>query len=162
MLSIFFFKPKTAYGMRISDWSSDVCSSDLQAVDDIAGMEDEPAAKEEPKGKDAADGKGAETNGKAKPAKAKAAKVEEDSDPKVKGKKVAADGEEAAEEAPAQPAPGEEDDDEEEANSISLAAMEAALLPQVLDTFDEISNDRKRVVKGKSGAVSVDLGGGRS
>src|SRR3546814_6202115 len=29
MLSIFFFKQKTAYEMRISDWSSDVCSSDL-------------------------------------------------------------------------------------------------------------------------------------
>src|SRR3546814_1123085 len=29
---IFFFKQKTAYEMRISDWSSDVCSSDLRAV----------------------------------------------------------------------------------------------------------------------------------
>src|SRR3546814_5329603 len=28
-LYIFFFKQKTAYEMRISDWSSDVCSSDL-------------------------------------------------------------------------------------------------------------------------------------
>src|SRR3546814_5748265 len=28
-LCIFFFKQKTAYEMRISDWSSDVCSSDL-------------------------------------------------------------------------------------------------------------------------------------
>src|SRR3546814_8274074 len=27
----FFFKRKTAYEMRISDWSSDVCSSDLEA-----------------------------------------------------------------------------------------------------------------------------------
>src|SRR3546814_1322177 len=27
----FFFKQKTAYEMRISDWSSDVCSSDLQS-----------------------------------------------------------------------------------------------------------------------------------
>src|SRR3546814_5559702 len=27
----FFFKQKTAYEMRISDWSSDVCSSDLGA-----------------------------------------------------------------------------------------------------------------------------------
>src|SRR3546814_14686650 len=27
--TFFFFKPKTAYEMRISDWSSDVCSSDL-------------------------------------------------------------------------------------------------------------------------------------
>src|SRR3546814_4839836 len=29
----FFFKQKTAYEMRISDWSSDVCSSDLRGVD---------------------------------------------------------------------------------------------------------------------------------
>src|SRR3546814_10489388 len=29
-LYFFFFKQKTAYEMRISDWSSDVCSSDLQ------------------------------------------------------------------------------------------------------------------------------------
>src|SRR3546814_5510274 len=29
LLCIFFFKQKTAYDMRISDWSSDVCSSDL-------------------------------------------------------------------------------------------------------------------------------------
>src|SRR3546814_5720193 len=28
----FFFKQKTAYELRISDWSSDVCSSDLQFV----------------------------------------------------------------------------------------------------------------------------------
>src|SRR3546814_1271649 len=31
-LCFFFFKQKTAYEMRISDWSSDVCSSDL-AID---------------------------------------------------------------------------------------------------------------------------------
>src|SRR3546814_7815930 len=29
VLCFFFFKQKTAYEMRISDWSSDVCSSDL-------------------------------------------------------------------------------------------------------------------------------------
>src|SRR3546814_9066639 len=28
----FFFKQKTAYEMRISDWSSDVCSSDLKGL----------------------------------------------------------------------------------------------------------------------------------
>src|SRR3546814_1831228 len=34
----FFFKQKTAYEMRISDWSSDVCSSDLPVeVDAVAG-----------------------------------------------------------------------------------------------------------------------------
>src|SRR3546814_8615075 len=30
----FFFKQKTAYEMRISDWSSDVCSSDLHQMSD--------------------------------------------------------------------------------------------------------------------------------
>src|SRR3546814_20430937 len=30
---VFFFKQKTAYEMRISDWSSDVCSSDLGETD---------------------------------------------------------------------------------------------------------------------------------
>src|SRR3546814_12329299 len=34
----FFFKQKTAYEMRISDWSSDVCSSDL-AIADILDLE---------------------------------------------------------------------------------------------------------------------------
>src|SRR3546814_10257429 len=31
----FFFKQKTAYEMRISDWSSDVCSSDLDLAEMI-------------------------------------------------------------------------------------------------------------------------------
>src|SRR3546814_9798648 len=31
----FFFKQKTAYEMRISDWSSDVCSSDLSLISSI-------------------------------------------------------------------------------------------------------------------------------
>src|SRR3546814_13450849 len=34
----FFFKQKTAYEMRISDWSSDVCSSDLADTDYAAGL----------------------------------------------------------------------------------------------------------------------------
>src|SRR3546814_7503326 len=33
----FFFKQKTAYELRISDWSSDVCSSDLVEVVALAG-----------------------------------------------------------------------------------------------------------------------------
>src|SRR3546814_981416 len=32
LICCFFFKQKTAYEMRISDWSSDVCSSDLFIV----------------------------------------------------------------------------------------------------------------------------------
>src|SRR3546814_8899424 len=38
-VDMFFFKQKTAYEMRISDWSSDVCSSDL-----LAGEADPVAA----------------------------------------------------------------------------------------------------------------------
>src|SRR3546814_13824417 len=34
---MFFFKQKTAYEMRISDWSSDVCSSDLYSTTLFAG-----------------------------------------------------------------------------------------------------------------------------
>src|SRR3546814_20631476 len=33
MFFVLFFKQKTAYEMRISDWSSDVCSSDLVDLD---------------------------------------------------------------------------------------------------------------------------------
>src|SRR3546814_5417597 len=35
VLFFFFFKQKTAYEMRISDWSSDVCSSDLERIHSI-------------------------------------------------------------------------------------------------------------------------------
>src|SRR3546814_15695933 len=42
---VFFFKQKTAYEMRISDWSSDVCSSDLlekvtQPFEIVASLDD--------------------------------------------------------------------------------------------------------------------------
>src|SRR3546814_17341925 len=43
VLVFFFFKQKTAYEMRISDWSSDVCSSDLAgaiALDDRLAFTD--------------------------------------------------------------------------------------------------------------------------
>src|SRR3546814_4712378 len=46
----FFFKQKTAYEMRISDWSSDVCSSDLPgeagAGDDIGGAAFSPVVEQ--------------------------------------------------------------------------------------------------------------------
>src|SRR3546814_6273457 len=52
--SYFFFKQKTAYEMRISDWSSDVCSSDLSgpgtahyfAGSPVSGLGDVSAADE--------------------------------------------------------------------------------------------------------------------
>src|SRR3546814_1696260 len=37
IVRIFFFKQKTAYEMRISDWSSDVCSSDLWRARALCG-----------------------------------------------------------------------------------------------------------------------------
>src|SRR3546814_19545986 len=36
----FFFKQKTAYEMRISDWSSDVCSSDLSSAGGVSDGHD--------------------------------------------------------------------------------------------------------------------------
>src|SRR3546814_13148103 len=38
ILLFFFFKQKTAYEMRISDWSSDVCSSDLYYTGPAAAL----------------------------------------------------------------------------------------------------------------------------
>src|SRR3546814_4200119 len=39
LFCLFFFKQKTAYEMRISDWSSDVCSSDLTCRETATGAE---------------------------------------------------------------------------------------------------------------------------
>src|SRR3546814_6242277 len=40
----FFFKQKTAYEMRISDWSSDVCSSDLMQNAAGSWVQPQPAS----------------------------------------------------------------------------------------------------------------------
>src|SRR3546814_2828207 len=37
-----FFKQKTAYELRMSDWSSDVCSSDLHCVDQSSAVPNSP------------------------------------------------------------------------------------------------------------------------
>src|SRR3546814_4025664 len=42
----FFFKQKTAYEMRISDWSSDVCSSDLLPDQPLDAPPEDPARQE--------------------------------------------------------------------------------------------------------------------
>ncbi|WP_193367588.1 RNA polymerase sigma factor RpoD [Pelagibius marinus] len=121
-----------------------------QAVEEIAEMEDVPEPKEEAKGKDAK-GKGKDTKEDAKDASkgkgGKAAKAEEDAAAKSKGKKAKGEEEESGEEGEKTEGEGDDDDDDEEENSISLAAMEAALLPQVLDTFDEISKTWKKITK---------------
>src|SRR3546814_10056793 len=44
---MFFFKQKTAYEMRISDWSSDVCSSDLQTVSGIKHPDEQIADRDQ-------------------------------------------------------------------------------------------------------------------
>src|SRR3546814_1528769 len=38
-MCFFFFKQKTAYEMRISDWSSDVCSSDLYRLTSLLNQD---------------------------------------------------------------------------------------------------------------------------
>src|SRR3546814_10412751 len=50
LVSFFFFKQKTAYEMRISDWSSDVCSSDLISARHCRGAgRHQPGAKADPR-----------------------------------------------------------------------------------------------------------------
>src|SRR3546814_6146475 len=44
-LFFFFFKQKTAYEMRISDWSSDVCSSDLGRLPGMVRSKTDDSAK---------------------------------------------------------------------------------------------------------------------
>src|SRR3546814_11168728 len=48
LVSVFFVKQKTAYEMRISDWSSDVCSSDLSAAAARGAASGGPGAPERP------------------------------------------------------------------------------------------------------------------
>src|SRR3546814_10862130 len=47
-LKIFFFKQKTAYEMRISDWSSDVCSSDLTSTPTVTPSSSPPPSAQPP------------------------------------------------------------------------------------------------------------------
>src|SRR3546814_3897954 len=53
LILFFFFKQKTAYELRISDWSSDVCSSDLNAAALIVGH-NHPSGSAEPSAADRA------------------------------------------------------------------------------------------------------------
>src|SRR3546814_2354038 len=46
IIAFFFFKQKTAYEMRISDWSSDVCSSDLITFTDEADAKLKPVVRD--------------------------------------------------------------------------------------------------------------------
>src|SRR3546814_8394786 len=48
----FFFKQKTAYEMRISDWSSDVCSSDLYLIVDQHHSRHQPGDEQHTDGED--------------------------------------------------------------------------------------------------------------
>ncbi|MEQ8355912.1 MAG: RNA polymerase sigma factor region1.1 domain-containing protein, partial [Kiloniellaceae bacterium] len=116
-----------------------------QAVEEIAEMEDEPAPKEEAKdGKDSKNKDADDKNAKDKNAKGKAAKAAPEAE--AKGETAKPEGAESDNKDESAKADGDDDDDEED-NSISLAAMEAALLPQVLDGFDEIAKTWKKITK---------------
>src|SRR3546814_4263886 len=53
-IRVFFFKQKTAYEMRISDWSSDVCSSDLSPLRQQHGVQANPPDDHRPEADDEA------------------------------------------------------------------------------------------------------------
>src|SRR3546814_117548 len=56
LLCFVFFKQKTAYEMRISDWSSDVCSSDLAGAVDLDLADRDVAVARHHRGVDHVDG----------------------------------------------------------------------------------------------------------
>ncbi|HSR71383.1 MAG TPA: RNA polymerase sigma factor region1.1 domain-containing protein, partial [Kiloniellales bacterium] len=116
---------------------------------EMAGATDKPETKGEAKGDGAAKGK-AKTQPKAQKAEAQKTETQKTEAPGPEAKK-AEPGE--AEEAEGT-AEGEEDDEEDDTN-ISLAAMEAQLLPGVLKTFDEIAATYKKLQRAQEKRLSA-------
>src|SRR3546814_8932501 len=124
---LFFFQLKTAYGMRSSDWSSDGCSSDLEAM-----LTKDPAP-ENLENEEGGDGEISEKNAG-----------------------VSFKDEDEVEEEPEADADGEEGDaakkrenfeEDEEDNTLSLAAMEELLKPDALERLAAIRSEERRVGK---------------
>ncbi len=114
--------------------------------DEESGKADEKAEAEQAQAKAEAEAKAkakAKTDGKDKSAKTDAA---EEKAPEAK----AADGTDGAAKSP-----GDDDDDDEEETNISLAAMEMALLPVVLATFDEIAATYKKLSKAQDKRLAI-------
>ncbi len=61
------------------------------------------------------------------------------------------------EEEAAAPAPDADDDDDDDQSNLSLAAMEAALKPQVLETLERIANDYVRLAEMQDDRISATL-----
>ncbi|GJD96563.1 RNA polymerase sigma factor RpoD [Methylobacterium iners] len=81
--------------------------------------------------------------------------------PDAKNAPQIAEGEEAEDseaEAPVPPEGGDDDDDME--NNVSLAAMEAEIKPRVLETFDNIANNYKKLRKLQNEHGELKAGGG--
>src|SRR3546814_15699984 len=117
---LFFFKQRTAYEMRISDWSSDVCSSDLPAPENLENEEE-------------GDGEISEKN---------AGVSFKDEDEVEEEPEADADGEEgdAAKKR-------ENFEEDEEDNTLSLAAMEELLKPDALEKLAAITKSFKAFQK---------------
>ncbi|HEY5598208.1 MAG TPA: sigma-70 family RNA polymerase sigma factor, partial [Kiloniellales bacterium] len=124
------------------------------------GPNDDDIAKVESDGDDeAGDGKAKVETGDGK-AKGKAAAAPAPAAPAAKGPAAKVNGEAApaaamkpAEDGGEEPS-GEDEDDEDEA-SISLAAMETALLPSVLQTLDEIAGTYKKLARAQDKRLSA-------
>src|SRR3546814_1229950 len=112
----FFFKQKTAYEMRISDWSSDVCSSDL--LEAMLSKDPAPENLEE---------EGAEDNGEISEKTAGVSFKDED---EVE-EEPSADGDDENGEGSSGKRESFEEDEED--NTLSLAAMEELLKPDALE-----------------------------
>src|SRR3546814_19267608 len=145
---LFFFKQKTAYEMRISDWSSDVCSSDLQDRvfgNGAIGECDHPRGRGA-KAHLAVDLRGVETGRPALDDEAAAFAVELGPDAREIGDRGGGDPRLAAVE-------------DESAREAFGARQPRAGVGTAGGFSGDAASDRKRVGQGTSGGASVDIGG---
>src|SRR3546814_15596985 len=133
----FFFKQKTAYEMRISDWSSDVCSSDLHALGHEGGLAEQAERDQDESGQ----GGQLELDQRHEKLDRENEEGEDDQRP---GEQEAGDLDEVLEERPVAHQVG--DGVEQRTARVEAGLSDLAGAHQV---------DRKRVVQGKSVSVRV-------
>ena len=128
-------------------FSGQMEADDVESV--LSGLKAAPPAPAAPRPEPAPAAAARPEPAPARPAAAAASDDEDDEDADV-----ALDDED---EEPAPPAPDPEEDDEDDQSNLSLAAMEAALKPQVLETLERIAHDYVRLAEMQDERISATL-----
>ena len=142
------------------EWRDEIVAENMLLRDVIDlestyGKPEGPSANDD----DASSNEGDAASGEAKPAgEGNAASAE--AKPAGEGDAKKADGEKADGEKSTDGTSSDDDDDDFDDTSLSLAAMEAALKPRMLETFDEIAKLFKRIERAQDKRVGSALDGG--